>query len=106
MDFYAIDGLSYYRNGLNGVIGYLQDNIAKHRVLRFHLTKDNTLAKLDTLNINTSHLNTPTTLAVVNDDVYVLAKTNLGIYNRHNSNTRAIKDSLENALVRRYRFHD
>jgi len=84
------------------VIGFPQDNTAAHRVLRFHLSKDNTLAGINTLDINSRHLNTPTTLAVVNDDVYVLAQTNLGIYNRHNSNTGAIKDSLDYVLVLRY----
>jgi sugar lactone lactonase YvrE len=105
-DFYAIDGLAYYNNSLIGVVGWPQNMPQKHRVLRFHLNKENILARIDTLDINNPHINTPTTLALKGDQLYVLARTNLGVYNRHNSKTGAIKDSLQNAVVLKYTLKD
>jgi sugar lactone lactonase YvrE len=105
-DFYAIDGLVYYQNSLIGVRGWPQNTPQNHRVLRFHLKSDNTLSRIDTLDINNPHINTPTTLAVTGDQLYVLARTNLGVYNRHNSKTENIKDSLQNAIVLKYTLKD
>ena len=105
-DFYAIDGLAYYKNSLIGVTGWPQNQPQTHRVLRYHLKDDNTLSRIDTLDINSPNINTPTTLAINNNELYVLAKTNLGVYNRHNSRTSTIKDSLQNAVVLHYTLKD
>jgi len=101
-DFYAIDGLGFYKNTLIGVIGWPQDKPQTHRVLQYHLGADYKLLKIDTLNINKQEVNCPTTLSITNDQLYVLSKTNLGVYNRHNSNTSNIKDSLQPATILQY----
>ena len=105
-DFYAIDGLAYYKNSLIGVRGWPQNTPQHHRVLRFHLKTDHTLSRIDTLDINNPNINTPTTLALTGDQLYVLSRTNLGVYNRHNSKTETIKDSLQNAIVLKYTLKD
>ena len=105
-DFYAIDGLVLYQNSLIGVRGWPQNTPQNHRVLRFHLKSDNTLSHIDTLDINNPNINTPTTLALNGNQLYVLARTNLGVYNRHHSKTENIKDSLQNAIVLKYTLKD
>lgn len=101
-DYYATDGLVRYRNSLIGVIGWPQNQPQTHRVLRFHLGPDQTLIRTDTLDINNPFLNCPTTAALKGDQLYVLARTNLGVYNRHHSSTAGIKDSLQKAVVLQY----
>ena len=101
-DFYAIDGLGFYKNCLIGVIGWPHDKPKTHRVLQFHLKPDNTLLKIDTLNINNSQINCPTTLSIINHQLFVLAKTNLGVYNRHKQNTGFIQDSLLHPVILQY----
>jgi sugar lactone lactonase YvrE len=105
-DFYSIDGLAYYQNSLIGVIGWPQDQPQTHRILRFRLNADQTLLKTDTIDINNPHINCPTTVAINKDQLYVLAKTNLGVYNRHHTSTTTIKDSLQNVVVLKYELRD
>lgn len=101
-DFYAIDGLVAYRNSLIGVIGWPQDQPQTHRILRFHLGPDQKLTRIDTMGINHPYINCPTTAAIINNRLYVLARTNLGVYNRHHTSTAGIKDSLQKAVVLQY----
>jgi sugar lactone lactonase YvrE len=101
-DFYAIDGLVRYQNSLIGVVGWPQNQPQTHRVLRFHLGPDHMLTKTDTIDINTPYLNCPTTAAITNDQLFVLARTNLGVYNRHQTSTAGIKDSLQKVVVLQY----
>lgn len=105
-DFYFIDGLAWYRNSLIGVIGWPQDQPKTHRVLRFHLGPDQRLTRTDTLDMNNPRMDCPTTATVNGDQLYVLARTNLGLYNRHNTSTTGIKDSLQKAIVLQYALKD
>lgn len=101
-DFYFIDGLAWYRNSLIGVVGWPQDQPQTHRILRFHLGSDQKLTRTDTLDINNPLMNCPTTAAINGEALYVLARTNLGVYNRHHTSTAGIKDSLQRAIVLQY----
>lgn len=101
-DFYFIDGLAWYQNSLIGVIGWPQDQPSTHRVLRFHLTANHDLRQTDTIDINNPQMNCPTTVAIAGNQAYVLARTNLGVYNRHNGHTKNIRDSLQNPVVLQY----
>lgn len=101
-DFYFIDGLAWHRNSLIGVVGWPQDQPQTHRVLRFHLGPDQKLTRTDTLDINNPYMNCPTTAAIKGEELYILARTNLGVYNRHNTRTDGIKDSLQKAIVLQY----
>lgn len=63
---------------------------------------DQKLTRTDTLDINNPYINCPTTAALNGEELYVLARTNLGVYNRHHTSTAGIKDSLQKAIVLQY----
>lgn len=100
-DFYAIDSLGYYNNSLIGVIGWPQDKPQTHRVMQYHLDK-NTIVKVDTLSINHPNINCPTTVTINGAQAFVLATTNLGVYNRNNTQTKGILDSLQRPVLLQY----
>lgn len=96
---YAIDGLLYSNRSLIGVIGWPQDKPSTHRVIRYRLSDDQYLTSVDTIAINKSYLLAPTTAAIHNKQLYFLAKTNLGFYNKGGQDVEKVRDSLEFPLV-------
>jgi hypothetical protein len=96
---YAIDGLLYYNKTLIGVIGWPQNEVQNHRILRYHLTDDYYFSAADTLLINKSYLQVPTTAALHNNRLYVLGKTNLDLYNKGQQSLETIKDFLQFPLI-------
>lgn len=96
---YSIDGLVYHDKSLIGVIGWPQDEYQHHRVIRYRLSDDNYMVTVDTPAINKPYIHAPTTAAFYNSRLYVLARTNLGLYNRGGQVLESIKDSLEFPLI-------
>jgi hypothetical protein len=96
---YAIDGLLYHNKALIGVIGWPQDDVQNHRILRYHLTDDYYFSTADTLLINRSYLQVPTTAALLRNRLYILGKTNLGLYNRGQQSLETVKDFLQFPLI-------
>ena len=101
---YAIDGLVYKDKSLVGVIGWPHDQPETHRVFRYHLTEDYYMKTVDTIAINKSYLNAPTTAALHKNQLYVLGKTNLGWYNKGGQSLQGVKDSLEFPIVIKINF--
>lgn len=91
---YAIDGLVLHSNTLYAAIGWPQDSLHQHRILRYYFDSHFNFTGSDTLAINQSWLQCPTTLAVHNNKLFALGNTNLGIYNRHQQKIDHIRDSL------------
>jgi len=96
---YAIDGLVLHKQTLYAAIGWPQDSLHQHRIIRYHLDEQFQYKAADTMSINQPWLKAPTTLAVHNNQLYALSFTNLGIYNRHNQQVDKIMDSLRNPIV-------
>ena len=80
-------------------IGWPQDSLYQHRIIRYHLDDAFNYKNADTLHINQPWLQCPTTLALHNDQLFVLSTMSLGIYNRHNQQVEKIMDSLKFPLV-------
>ena len=96
---YAIDGLVYTNKTLIGVIGWPQDEFVNHRVIRYFLNEDGYLENADTLLINKPYVHVPTTAALYNGRLYVLARTNLGFYNKGGQTLETVRDSLQLPLI-------
>jgi len=96
---YAIDGMAWHQNTLYAAIGWPQDSIRQHRILRYHFDAAIRYLRTDTLSINRDWLQCPTTLAIHNNQLFALSLTNLGIYNRHQQRTINIMDSLRLPIV-------
>ena len=96
---YAIDGLVYFRQALFGVIGWPHDQVQDHRVLRYHLSDDYFLKSVDTIIINKPYLRAPTTAALYNNQLYVLGKTNLDLYNKNQQTVSGIEQTLQFPLI-------
>jgi len=102
---YGVDGLVTKGNQLIGVIGWPQDRREQHRVIRYHLSADHYLVRADTIAINASFLDCPTTAAVRKNSVFVLSTTNLGLYNRHTQHLEKVSDSLALPIVARFELN-
>lgn len=96
---YAIDGLLYNNKMLIGIIGWPQDEFQNHRVIRYHLTDDYYFSSADTLIINKPYIQVPTTAALYKNHLYILGKTNLGLYNKGQQSLDTVKDSLQFPLI-------
>ena len=72
----GIDGLYYYNNSLIGIQNGYQD-LSKHNIVRFILDDDFMISRIDTLAINHSSFNIPTTGVVVGDRFYCIANSQL-----------------------------
>ncbi len=96
---YAVDGLLYHNKALIGVIGWPQDEVQTHRILRYRLTDDYYFNSADTLMINKSYLQVPTTAALHNNRLYVLGRTNLGVYNTSQQTLETVKPLLQFPLI-------
>lgn len=92
---YAIDGLVLHKHTLYAAIGWPQDSLHQHRVVRYYLDEKFIYRSADTLAVNQPWLQCPTTLAVHNNQLFVLSTMSLGLYNRHNQQTGKIMDSLQ-----------
>jgi sugar lactone lactonase YvrE len=96
---YAIDGLVLQNYTLYAAIGWPQDSVQEHRIIRYYLDDQFYYERGDTLSINQSWLDCPTTLALHDDQLFALSTTNLGIYNRHQQQTAKITDSLRLPVI-------
>jgi sugar lactone lactonase YvrE len=96
---YAIDGLVLHGHTLYAAIGWPQDSLHQHRILRYHLDEAFHYRSADTLSIAQPWLQCPTTLAVHKNRLYALSTMSLGLYNRHGQKTEGIIDSLRNPVV-------
>ena len=96
---YAVDGLVYHDQSIIGVIGWPQDEVLTHRVIRYRLSNDYYMQSVDTLVINKPYINSPTTSAVYKKNLYVLGRTNLGLYNRGGQSLETVRDLLSLPLI-------
>jgi hypothetical protein len=76
-----------------------------HRVIRYRLSDDHYMTSADTLAFNKPYLLSPTTAAIYNNQLYYLAKTNLGLYNRGRQTLEPVRDSLEFPVVAQTSLH-
>ena len=96
---YAIDGLVLHDSILYAAIGWPQDSIHQHRIIRYHLDAGFRYMSADTLAINQNWLQCPTTLAIHQNQLFSLSATNLGIYNKHGQDIEKILDRLRLPVV-------
>lgn len=92
---YAIDGLLRHGNRLIGIHGWPQDRPETHRVVNYWLDANLMVYKRDTLIKGQPLLDCPTTAAIYKNSLLIIAKTNLGVYNRAGQKVESIKDSLQ-----------
>ncbi len=92
---YGIDGLLYKDKTLIGIIGWPNDRRESHRIIRYRLSDDCYLSQVDTLHINKPYINVPTTGALHRNRLFLLSKTNIGLYFANGQDIDKIKDSLE-----------
>jgi hypothetical protein len=94
----------YADKKLFAAIGWPQHETQTHRLLRFSLNDDQYVETTDTLVINKPYFTCPTTLAVHKDQLYALANTNLGIYNKNNQKLDKSMDSLSYPVISKYKI--
>ena len=96
---YAIDGLVWHGRSLYAAIGWPQDSLHQHRILRYRFDEAFHFRSVDTLSIAQPWLQCPTTLAVHNDQLFALSTISLDLYNRHGQKTEGIMDSLQHPVI-------
>jgi sugar lactone lactonase YvrE len=96
---YAIDGLVLHNRTLYAAIGWPQDSVGQHRIIRYHFDEAFRYRSADTLSIAQPWLQCPTTLALHKDRLFVLSTISLGLYNRHGQKTEGVMDSLRNPVI-------
>lgn len=96
---YAIDGLVLHDRTLYAAIGWPQDSLQQHRILRYHFDEAFHFRSADTLSIAQPWLQCPTTLALHKDRLFALSTMSLGLYNRHEQKTEEITDSLQHPVI-------
>ena len=96
---YAIDGLVWHGRSLYAAIGWPQDIVQQHRILRYQFDEAFRYRLADTLSIAQPWLQCPTTLALHSNRLYALSTMSLGLYNRHGQKTEAIMDSLQKPVI-------
>ena len=96
---YAIDGMVLHGHHLYAAIGWPQDSIEQHRILRYSFDDAFNYKKADTLSIHQPWLQCPTTLALYNHQLFALSTISLGLYNRHQQKTEKIRDSLQSPVI-------
>ena len=77
----GIDGLYFYKNSLIGIQNGYQD-LSRHNIVRFYLDDQFVVRSIDTLAINHSSFNVPTTGVVVGDRFYCIANSQLDNLNQ------------------------
>lgn len=96
---HGLDGLVYRDGALYGVY-----NIGKERgedcVIRYHLTEDGTGVQSETL-LAKGHasMEDPTTAALYQNKLYVLANSHLDAYNANQTSVKGIEDKLKKPLI-------
>lgn len=90
----GIDGLYFYKNSLIGIQNGYQDK-TKHKIIQFHLDNDFLVHHIDTLAMNHSSFDIPTTGVIVKNRFYCLANSQLENLNQETN--EIIDTSILNA---------
>ncbi|GAA4335611.1 hypothetical protein [Flaviaesturariibacter amylovorans] len=98
---YAVDGLLLHGSSLIGVIGWPHDRPEQHRIIRYRLTAEGYLDGAETIRGADSLLLMPTTAAVSGNELLVLGRTNLALFNRHWKGMERVFDSLQRSVILR-----
>lgn len=96
----GIDGLVYYKNSLLGIVN---DQGDYEYIARYQLSKDgNEILCATIIDINNTDFFTPTTAVIVDDNLYLLASTSLGIYLQYGISG---KNYFKEPLVLKYKLN-
>ncbi|MCU0393175.1 MAG: SMP-30/gluconolactonase/LRE family protein [Thermoflexibacter sp.] len=72
-----LDGIAFYQNSIVAVQNSARDK-SKHKVLRYFLHKDfSKIEQTVVLDVNNPYFDIPTTLALINNELYVLANSQM-----------------------------
>lgn len=96
---HGLDGLVYQNGALFGVYNIGKEP-ADDCVIRYHLTEDGTGVQTETL-LSKGHpaMEDPTTAALYNQKLYVLANSHLDVYNANKTSVKGIENKLKKPVI-------
>ncbi len=96
----GIDGLKYYKNSLIGIQNGFKSE-SKIKISRYFLDESGTkIISLEILDQNNPNFDIPTTFAIVNDELFCLATSQLGNITREAKIIN--RDSLKDVIILKY----
>jgi hypothetical protein len=99
---YNLDGLAYWNNRLFGVYNVGQDRSAHAVVCYFLNNRGDSIIKEEIIDKGNPYFYEPTTLAIKDNKLYVLANSHLGIYNSNKQSTKGKEAELTPVVVIKY----
>jgi DNA-binding beta-propeller fold protein YncE len=96
---YNLDGIGFYKNSLFGV--YNTDSLnTNNAIIDYKLNENGSLVVQEKI-VQKGHplFREPTTLAIAGSKMYVLANSNLGVYNRNKESVKGIEKDLLSITV-------
>jgi DNA-binding beta-propeller fold protein YncE len=101
---YMLDGLMYWNNSLIGIYNVAKDNSGNAVVQYFLNEKGDEIIDEKIIEKGNPYFKEPTTAAIVNNTLYVLANSHLGNYNANKESTRGIEEQLTPVVILKYRL--
>lgn len=99
----GLDGIEFYKNSIIGIQNGLQNETIK--ILRYYLSSDyKTIDKVEVMDGDNKYFQVPTTLAIANSYLYVLANSQMDNLNQENL-TIISPDKLTNTYILKYQIH-
>jgi WD40 repeat protein len=100
----GLDGIEFYNNSIVAV----QNNHEKNsdmKVVRYFLSENNdVIEKIDVIDTGNKYFDIPTTLVIVNDELFVLANSQLGNLDQENQKIRQ-PEKLTQTFILKYKLH-
>jgi hypothetical protein len=99
----GLDGLVFYRNRLVGI--YNIGAAVGQRVIQYHLAKDGrSIMNENDIDKGNGYFREPTTVALHKRFIYVIANSNLELYNKNKESTAGIEYKLSAPVIIRYKL--
>jgi outer membrane protein assembly factor BamB len=96
---YGLDGLVYMDNSLIGVYNIGKEQ-AENCVIRYRLSKDGSLVEGEEILVKGHHaMADPTTAALSDHSLYVIANSHLDVFNKNKTSTQGIEASLKSLVL-------
>jgi hypothetical protein len=98
----GLDGIELYKNSIIGIQNALEGK--PNKVIRYFLSNDfRSIYKTEIIDSNNKYFNVPTTLAITNDDLYVLANSQMDNLNQENL-TLITPEKLTSTWILKYQL--
>jgi hypothetical protein len=106
---HGLDGLVYHNNSLVGVYNYsiMRNSFDTSVVIRYRLnTEGDTITGEEIIDKNNPLFRQPTTALISGNKLFVLANSNLQIYNKNKQSTKGKEEELNPVIVTKYEITD